>query len=546
VEWYAAIHDEQQGPFTLEQLEGYWQKGELNGDSLVWRTGMADWVTIKEVKDLRYLMDLVPQKRAPGPEAGGALRLPAAEDDSEEAWRPRGMTGMYRAATAAEASAARAGGMSLVPAPPEEEPKWAPGAASALASLVNDELSALSAQKAPRPSAQADSEGTFRPPPAEDDSIEAPLGSAATASAPPGGFALPHVPVLGTFGVPAVLSAPPSATLAGGPGLRTHKLMLAAMWSGVLGFMGMSALVVMLALGIGPFRLEGAALEALEVRRPTGGGLAKSSTSVPPSGGTLVAAAPGNVLGAEATPAAAPAPTVGASASGPEVALVPKGGVDNATKPTGESSSSGEGPTPDPAAARKEDESSKKAPVKESRAEPKREKSPRGVAKDERKEEPKPKSFASAADGTSTASARVSDEKPKEADKSKRKASADCDPILYPEGCEEKPKTAQKSQGRATLSKADILSVVKANKADINRCVGEQRKKDPAKAEGVLKMTWVIRNDGRTTSVAAESSEQAEDYVGKCMVRAIQGWKFESYTAEELKPIKFPFKLDQF
>ncbi|MEW5855628.1 MAG: AgmX/PglI C-terminal domain-containing protein, partial [Myxococcota bacterium] len=143
-------------------------------------------------------------------------------------------------------------------------------------------------------------------------------------------------------------------------------------------------------------------------------------------------------------------------------------------------------------------------------------------------------------------------EEPKEEPKkeAKKPRASDCDPILYPEGCDDKQKAAAKKTaaagGKETLSKADILGVVKKNKGDISRCVAEQKKKDASKAEGVLKMTWVVKNDGRTASVGVESEEFASAYVGKCITRAIQGWKFDAYTGDEIKPIKFPFKLDQF
>ena len=124
--------------------------------------------------------------------------------------------------------------------------------------------------------------------------------------------------------------------------------------------------------------------------------------------------------------------------------------------------------------------------------------------------------------------------------------------MLYPEGCDTKKKPAKSAGGgvppgaKETLSKSDILTVVKSNKGDISRCVADQRKKDPAKAEGVLKMSWVIRRDGKTEQVSAESEEFEGAFVAKCMTRAIQGWKFDPYSGEQLKPIKFPFKLDQF
>ena len=59
-------------------------------------------------------------------------------------------------------------------------------------------------------------------------------------------------------------------------------------------------------------------------------------------------------------------------------------------------------------------------------------------------------------------------------------------------------------------------------------------------------MKFTIKKDGKTSGVSVDSADLADAYIGKCLVRSIQGWKFESYSGDELKPITFPFKLDQF
>ncbi|MEW5854612.1 MAG: GYF domain-containing protein, partial [Myxococcota bacterium] len=203
IEWYAAINDEQQGPLSLEQVENHWMKGEITAESLVWRTGMADWIPARDVKELKYLLDLVPQRKKPPvdvepvvapalspsasvPPPSPSLGLaPAGDDASEEMWRPRGMTGVYQAASAAEASVAKAASAplpALTQPREEEEPSWKPGAASALASLVDDELSALTSRKSGSGAKVKDgpakaADAIPKPPPADDDSIEAPLSA---------------------------------------------------------------------------------------------------------------------------------------------------------------------------------------------------------------------------------------------------------------------------------------------------------------------------------------------------------------------------------
>ena len=159
-------------------------------------------------------------------------------------------------------------------------------------------------------------------------------------------------------------------------------------------------------------------------------------------------------------------------------------------------------------------------------------------AKDEA--QAKKNSFASAADDTPPEKEKPRKDKPKP-------SAADCDPILYPEGCEgvKKPKK-EVATGKESLSKADILGVVKANKGDISKCVGDQRSKDASKATGIIKMTWSIKQDGRTSGVSVASEEFAGTFVGKCLTRAIQGWKFDAYSGDEMKPITFPYNMDNF
>lgn len=47
--WYYAIGQEQKGPVEEGELQNLKSAGKLNGDTLVWREGMADWKPLKEV-----------------------------------------------------------------------------------------------------------------------------------------------------------------------------------------------------------------------------------------------------------------------------------------------------------------------------------------------------------------------------------------------------------------------------------------------------------------------------------------------------------------
>jgi predicted Zn finger-like uncharacterized protein len=567
VEWYAAIQDEQRGPMPLAEMESHWIKGAIDRESLVWRTGMPDWIPLKEVKDLKYLMDVAPQKKAAPPSRAstsqlpvqaapssssgmGALSgvglMPAQDDASEESWRPRGMTSVYKAATAAEASVAKSSAPEPAMAAPEakEDSTWTPTAASALASLVDDELSSMKGAKAKggKGSSQAPhkaEEPAFRPPPAEDDSIEAHLPSLMGASGvklpslslpPPAPESSATNPARSHTSIPTPLSASmgpsPAASLPfapahGGGGNTMLKVM-----AGVGGLAFLAVCGVAIAAMTGAFSKPDRQVVA-------------SNTNPNPVTNPPPAQPPAQQ---QPPPVAAQPP---ANTPPPQQPVAVAGGTPtNAAtqQPAGQASS------PPPAQKAKDDkpppeEHKATRPVKEKAAKAERveREKPEKVEKPEKQE----KRFAAVAD----------DPPPREEPKKEKPVRAakkdDCDPILYPEGCDEKSKKAAPSGGgggggKETLSKTDILTVVKANKGDISKCVADQRKKDAAKAEGVIKMTWTIRKDGKTSAVTTASPEFADVFVGKCLTRAIQGWKFDAYTGEEIKPITFPFKLDQF
>ena len=103
-EWWVAIADQPVGPVAIEVVQHHWDAGEIGPESLVWYAGLAEWSPLSSVPELHgYLMGTVPP--AP-PEVPGT----APPDEL------------------------------LAPAPPEPEPEWRPGAASALAALEESSL----------------------------------------------------------------------------------------------------------------------------------------------------------------------------------------------------------------------------------------------------------------------------------------------------------------------------------------------------------------------------------------------------------------------
>jgi membrane protease subunit (stomatin/prohibitin family) len=60
VQWYAAINNQQAGPFTAEQLQRMIANGQITKDTLMWKQGMAGWTAAGEVADLAGLFSAGP------------------------------------------------------------------------------------------------------------------------------------------------------------------------------------------------------------------------------------------------------------------------------------------------------------------------------------------------------------------------------------------------------------------------------------------------------------------------------------------------------
>jgi len=115
VEWYVAVSDAQVGPLLPAGVKARWEAGEIGPDTLVWRSGMADWGPLSSVTELvQYLAPFPRAVSRPAPRAAEA----AAPSEPAGAAAPEPL---------------RDGGG-----------EWKPAAASALAQLANEELAALS------------------------------------------------------------------------------------------------------------------------------------------------------------------------------------------------------------------------------------------------------------------------------------------------------------------------------------------------------------------------------------------------------------------
>jgi len=55
-EWYYGQDDAQRGPVDEDVLSGMLERGQLHADTLVWRSGMDDWITVGEVPAFRQAL----------------------------------------------------------------------------------------------------------------------------------------------------------------------------------------------------------------------------------------------------------------------------------------------------------------------------------------------------------------------------------------------------------------------------------------------------------------------------------------------------------
>lgn len=64
-QWHAVINGQQVGPFAVEALQQQVLSGQMTGDTLVWRQGMASWVAAKQAPELSALFAAPPSPPPP-------------------------------------------------------------------------------------------------------------------------------------------------------------------------------------------------------------------------------------------------------------------------------------------------------------------------------------------------------------------------------------------------------------------------------------------------------------------------------------------------
>ena len=537
--WHAAVDDEDIGPLTLAELGRQIEDGRIDRDSLVWKSGMENWLPAGEVQDVSALFDRVPRPKieadetskrknakpssfdvgAPFDDMGNGSspfdNVPPMEE-SDPAWRPHGLTDVYQAANLAEAAGAGGGGMGLIggsagmtargggpSAPPSQgEAEWRPSASSALASLVSNEIERIA--KGPLP---ADDDDLGAPRPADDASFSGglPFSNLRGVDLDAGPeMSDPGVHASGQsnfgnrnqnqnqnqngfnqqqqFGQPSFAS--PTAQSSRPGWVYPAFFMIAFSVVAMLGFV-----TIKLALATPPapqvvmIGSDGRALQSLPA--PT---MPTTPTTPDPSTApnTPAVAAPNTPnTPAVAAAAAAPPAQVAADNAGP------------ATPPVGDGT----------AVVASADTSKGTAALKISREN----------KLSERQEKV---------------------EKVEKVAKAEKVKAAGCDPLLDID-CKPGTKTADASKTpiKETIGKTDILPVVRDALPKVKACGAK------FKQTGSIKMSWKIDKSGKPQDVAVADLTFGGTPVGACVTAVVKAMKFPAYSGKAPAPVSIPLPL---
>ncbi|MGA9522846.1 MAG: adventurous gliding motility protein GltJ [Myxococcaceae bacterium] len=471
-DWFVAIDEKQVGPLTLEKIKQHWDEGEIGPDSLCWRAGFSDWLPLSEVEDLTSVLAPQPKK----PVIVASSMEPSAEREAPS--------------TASS---------------PQEDTGWKPSAASALASLVKEEIEALAKPApAPRPAP------AFNVPPADEKKSELPHGlldlpsqevqvpanvlKYAAEQAPGKASSSGRTPLGMQHDTPSTVGPAPYTTVFRPP--SSQKTSKAVVYGGA------AALgVVVLLIGVVVWMMFRQQEQISEMARKP-------------------AEAPVVVAKNDAPAAAAAKPETPVQPAKSDAAAK----TEDAAKPT-ESAKEAEVAKKDP------------EPEPEPKKETRRTTEPKKVAaRTEPEPEPAPKP-----------------------DPVRREESGgnddDFEALFGGSGKSTPKKTEEKKTARAVyvppapgqqnvperLGSSDVMQVVLSHRSALGACTAEQKKRDPD-LSGTLVMRWVIQPNGRPTRVSAQSAEFKSTYLATCIGGVIKQMKFPVHK-EQGAPIDFPFKF---
>lgn len=486
-DWFVAIDEKQVGPLKLDKMKERWDQGEIGPDSLCWRAGFSDWMPLSDIDELASV--LAPQPRKPvivastsmDPGVGAMMSV-------ESAFSSGGISRTVRSEVPVMAGGAAA----------QENGGWKPSAASALASLVKEEIEALA-----RPPTEAAPPPPEAPPAAAEEkhSVRGILDLPSQEHRIPKDVAVgPQVASISQVRMPspapahaqpgfapAPYGAAPYATQYAPP--RTNKGLI------IVGG-GVIALMVLM-LGVVAFLL---------MDRNGSGGTQIAQPAEPVAQPVAVARAEASAK-TEAAPEKEPAKAEKADKAETQPA---KGEPEKKSAP---------------AVARE--------PAEDKESEPAKRVARAVTPKQEREPPPEPRSSPAPAPDP--------------------ESSGDDFDEVFGGGSKPKKEAPPKQTRRETyippapgsasipdrLGQSDIMQVVLSNKAAIVKCVEQQKQKDPG-VNGKLVMRWTVRTNGRTSNVSCQTSEFKSTVMASCIGGLIKGWKFPAHQVQG-DPIDFPF-----
>jgi predicted Zn finger-like uncharacterized protein len=486
-DWYVAINEKQTGPLTLEKIKEHWDTGEVGPDSLCWRPGFGDWLPLSEVKALASVLAPKPPKPivvAPAPVAPSVVSVPV-----QSAFSAGGMVQTVQsevqvpiAALGAEIDA-------------ENTSTWKPSAASALASLVKDEMDVLS-----RPPSKMESVP-------DEVSVKGLLDLPGADERPANGFSMPTMGAVAE--APAARPPPPANPYMTNPG-ATYSAPAVTSYRPPSN----KGLIITIAVGLAAVLLVLVGLVVwLATRSPTP--MPVAAAQPPAVAAPVAATAPTPVV-------AAPAPTPAAAT--PPAATPPEAKPAEGAKPAEAAPAQPVPAQPRPAAPA----APRPAPTRVAAAPPPpREEKPVAAA-------PAPKETPSGGGDDAFSEAFGGGAAPKKV-------------AAASEGSKPKtvyiPPAAGGGGGdvKDSLGQSDIMEVVLANKGGLAGCVAEQKKREPG-LSGKLVMKWSIQTSGKTANVSAVSDEFKGTYLAGCIGGLIKGWSFPRHKVAG-EPVTFPFKF---
>ncbi|MBL8951531.1 MAG: adventurous gliding motility protein GltJ [Myxococcaceae bacterium] len=521
-DWFVAIDDKQTGPLTLEKIKEHWERGEISPDSLCWRAGFSDWIPVSEVADLAA--ELAPRPAKPvvvapvtvgGMAPGAVVSVPV-----ESAFSAGGVMKSVRSEVQ----------VPLAAASPEETGSWRPSAASALASLVKEEMEALAKPPSAGPASDpiggdvplSSTGGLLSDLP--EASIAQPRPSKGANGHSNGAGAAPnHGEMTAAHGPRNPYIANPGATYSSPavaqyrPQKETNVVLI-----GILAFAGVAV------LGIGAF-----VFVSVNGNKPT----------QPPVVVQQPVAQPPPVQPPPAQPPPAqPPPTAVAQPNGQAAPAQPSPGQPGEQPAANGTSGQPAVAQPNPNTQANNGQPKASKPVAAARPVEKRETvvaKADPVEKPPKEEKSKPVAtasgsddeFASAFGGDKPSKKAAKEEKASDEGSGTKKSS-----VYIP------PAPGQGGNIPETLGQADVMEVVKANIGAIKKCVDEQKQKEPG-SSGKLVMKWSIQTSGKASKVEVQSEEFKTSYIAGCVGGLIKGWQFPKHKTAMAEPVVFPFKF---